>query len=164
MAFRNQFNYEKNYKLITPKIDEKIIQRKKFQFNKTKLKYEVVDAEKFNLAEFIQSFKASCNLKMLIDKYNHVQDFALAFGVPAGKLDTTTNVVKTDDDLPNNIAEAFEMTQRVDAAFNKMDPALKNGASTVYEFLTSLNNDTIKNYIDAKLSTLIKPKEVKNNG
>lgn len=164
MVFRSQYNYEKNYKLITPKVDEKVIQRKKFQFNKTKLKYEVVDGEKFNLADFIQSFKASCNLKMLIDKYNNVQDFALAFGVPAGKLDTTSNVVKNDDDLPNNIAEAFEMTQRVDAAFNNMDPALKNGASTVYEFLSSLNNDTIKNYIDAKISAVVKTKEVKNNG
>lgn len=164
MGFRNQFNYEKNYKLITPKVDEKVIQRKKFQFNKTKLKYEVVDGEKFNLADFIQSFKASCNLKMLIDKYNNVQDFALAFGVPAGKLDTTTNVVKHDDDLPNNIAEAFEMKQRVDAAFNNMDPKLKNGASTVYEFLSSLNNDVIKNYIDSKVSALAKNMEVKNNG
>lgn len=160
--FITQFNYVKKHELMTLKVDEKIQKRKKFNFNKTKLLYEVVDDEPFKLGEFIQSFKASCNLKMLIDKFDRVQDFEATFGCKPGFYDENNKTILTDEHLPVSVADAYQKMQNVDKAFANIPKELR-GDKSVADFINSFSVNQLDEYIKNTVAKLTakKDKEVK---
>ena len=56
--------------------------------------------------------------------------------------------------MPDTLAEVLTAGDKAREVFDKMDPALKGGHTTIEGFLNSLSQESVDNYIKSRIEVL----------
>lgn len=111
---------------------------------------------KRDIAEFINSQADTVG----VDAYMR------ALAIQGDSIDNYNTVVNEDkvvdySKMPDTLADVMTAGDKAKAAFDKLDPALKDGHTTIEGFLGSLTQEKIEAYIKGKVDAAFPKSEVK---